>query len=113
METQIFEKNKAILPLKKILWPIFSRSIEQCKRHGTTYKSTQSISASFLQTIKSFFRDKTGRETNISQYSSFHGDKRCWTIFPGFIEPEKPQGPLYGSSKGILTITVDLIRSIF
>ena len=38
MKKQIFEKKKAIFPVKKILLALFSRFIEHEKCQGTFYK---------------------------------------------------------------------------
>ena len=63
---KIFEK-KAIFPVKKLIWPIFSRIIQYDKRHGTVYKGTQGFLASFVQMIKSFFWELRGRQKQTFQ----------------------------------------------
>ena len=43
LKTQIFFKKKAIFPVKKLMWPIFSRSIENDKGQGWTYKGPEGL----------------------------------------------------------------------
>ena len=51
LKTQISEKKKANFPVENILWPIFSRSIEDDKCQGTTYKGPQNLFTIFVQVI--------------------------------------------------------------
>ena len=53
LKTQSFEK-KGKLAVKKILWPIFSRSIENDKGQGSTYKGPEGLSTFVLQVLSLF-----------------------------------------------------------
>ena len=55
LKTPIFEK-KAIFPVKKTLWPIFSRIIECDKPPGKYYKGPEDILVITVEPIRAFFR---------------------------------------------------------
>ena len=50
LKSPIFEK-KAIFPMKKRFWPIFSRNIEHDNWQGTTHKGPQGILTIIVQII--------------------------------------------------------------
>ena len=82
--------------MNRILWPIFSRLIEQKKCQGTFYKVPHGFLTVFVQMIRSFFfRPKRSTETNVSKISRFNGDKKLWPIFPRIVECDKHQGLVY------------------
>ena len=56
-------------------------------------------------------RPKRSIETNISKNSSFLVNKSFWLNFPGIFEHDKPHGTFRKGPQGILTITVEVIRS--
>ena len=60
LETRIFEKKKATFPMKKILWPIFSRIIECHKPQWTFYKGPKGILTITVEFIRAFFQDLRG-----------------------------------------------------
>ena len=49
-----FLKKKAKVPVKKIFWPIFSRTIEHDKRQKTTYKGLKSSLTHTVHVIRSY-----------------------------------------------------------
>ena len=53
-------KKKANLPVKKILWPIFSRTIECHKPQWTFYKGPKGILTITVEHIRAFFQDLRG-----------------------------------------------------
>ena len=54
LKTHIFEKQKAIFPAEKIVWHIFSRTIDHDKRHKTTYMDPQGYLTFTVEGIRSF-----------------------------------------------------------
>ena len=53
-------KKKAMFPVKKSFWSIFSRIIEQDKRQGTIYKGPQGNLLITLEFIRPFLQDPRG-----------------------------------------------------
>ena len=57
-----FLKKKAIFPVKKKLWPSFSRNIQHDKCRGTFYKGPQGVLTIIGQTIWTFVWHLRGRQ---------------------------------------------------
>ena len=51
----------AAFPVRNILRPIFSRSIEHDKCQGTIYKGAEGVLTIIVQLIRSLLRDRRGR----------------------------------------------------
>ena len=54
LETQFFEK-KAVFPVKKIFWPLFSRIFDCDKPHKTVCSGPKGLLAITAESIRSFF----------------------------------------------------------
>ena len=110
LKTKIFEKKKAIYPVKKRLWLIFSRDIEHDKCQGTVYKGSQG-SLAFLckRNEPLYLARRRSFETNISKNSCFHKEGSFWHIFPCIIECDKPQRKNYMGPQAILQLLWNLI----
>ena len=56
LKTKTLEKKKAIFPVKKRFWPIFSRIIECDKCQGTLCKGPKGILTFIVEVIGSFLK---------------------------------------------------------
>ena len=54
---------------------------------------------------------KRSLETNFSQQGYLPGDKRFWPNFFRIIDCDKPRGTFYKGPQGILTFTIEVVRS--
>ena len=113
LKTQSFEK-KGNLSIDKKLWRIFPRSIEYDKPKGTIYKGPQGILTITVEIIRAFFETYRLLKTQIFEKKAvFPVKKILWPTFSRSIECDKPQGTSCKGPKGILTITVEIIRAFF
>ena len=105
-----FLKRKANFPVKKNLWPIFSRSIECHKPKGTVSEGAKGILTFTVELIRAFFQDlgacwrhKFLKNGNICSKNYFEA---C-SFF--IIECHKPYGTICKGPTGIPTITLEAI----
>ena len=110
-------KKKAILPVKKTLWPIFSRIIECDKPQETIFKGPQAILTITveLRTYRSIFlgTDRLLKTQFFEKKAKFPVKKTLWPNFSRIIERDKHQWTICKGPKGFLVITVELIREFF
>ena len=95
----------------KKFWPKFSRIVEHDKRQETTYEGTQGFLTSIVQAVWSFLWDLRSSEQVFTKKGYISGDKRFWPLFSRFIDCDKCQRTNCKSPKGVLAITVEVIRS--
>ena len=114
LQTQIFEK-KAIFPMKKIMWPTFSRIIECDKHQRTICKGPQAVPTITVESMRAFFQDLSGcwKHKFLKKKAIFQVKKLLWPIFSFIIECHKAQGTVSKGPKGVLTITVESMRAFF
>ena len=74
LKTQIFENTKAISPVKRIFWPIFSPSIAKDNSQRTFSKGPEVILTLIVQVIVSI-GTKRSLETNNSKKGYLPDDK--------------------------------------
>ena len=58
LKKQTFDRKKAIFPMKKVLWILFSRFLEHEKCQGTFYKGLRGFLTFIVQLIRSFLWDQ-------------------------------------------------------
>ena len=110
LKTQIFEK-KAIFPLKKRFWPIFSRNIQHDKCRGTFYKGPQGALTIIVQTIRTFVWHLRGRQSQTFQKIAVFTMKAVLgPFFPALSGVTNPSEHLIRVHK-VLKIIVQTIRT--
>ena len=108
-----FWKKKAISPVKKRLWPILSRIVEQTKRQGTTYKVPQGNLTINVEVIRPFLQDPRGcwRHKFLKKKAIFPV-KKIWPTSSRIIVHDKHQETTSKVPQGNLTINVEVIRPV-
>ena len=107
--------KKRQFPVKKIVWPIFSRLIECKKPQRINYKGQKSILTLFVEFMRCIVSDLRGcwkhwKHNFLKKRQLFQWSKKVWPISSRFIECEKPQRINYKGQKGILTLFVEVMR---
>ena len=100
--------------MKKILRPIFSRIIKCDKPQGTIYNGLEGTLTSIVHAIRTFcIGIMRWLKTQIleKRKAIFPVKRILWPIFSRIIECDKTMGTICNGSTGILTITVEDIRS--
>ena len=109
-----FLEKKANFPVKKRLWPSFSRLFDCDKPEGTNCYGPKGILISTVEAIGSFqqhLRD-CWKLIFLKKKGSLSSEKNFLAYFSRSIEHDKSRETIYKGTQGILTITVDVIRSI-
>ena len=108
-----FLKNKAIFPVKKRLWPIFSRIIELDKRPETFCKDPQGNLTMNVEVKRSFLQDPRGcwKHKLLKKKATFPVKKRFSPISSRILEHEKRPETTYKGPQGNLTMNVEVKRS--
>ena len=106
-------KKKANFPVKKRLWPIFSRIIEHDKRPETTYKCPQGNLTFNVEVIGPFLLDPRScwKHKVLKKKANFLVKKRFSPISSRIIEHDKRQRTTYEVPQGNLTFNVEIIRN--
>ena len=77
-------------------------SLERSAKHFDTFCASYNVTSVGPQ---------MSLETNISKKGQLPGEKRFWPTFSRFVEFYRPWGTNYKGTQGILTYTVEVIRS--
>ena len=112
LKTNIFEK-KAISPVKKRLWPISSRIIEQNKRQRKTYKGPKGNLTSNVEVVRPFLHDPRGCwKHNFLKKKAIFPVKRYWPTSSRLIEHDERPETTYKGAQGHLTFNVEVKWSL-
>ena len=98
--------------MNKRFWPNSSPFIEHNKDQKTFFEGPQGLFDKFFAIDKNLsLGPKRSLARIFWKISCSHGDKRLWITFLSNINLDKPPGTVCKSSKGFLTITMEVIRS--
>ena len=112
LKTKIFKK-KSIFPVKKRFWPIFSQFLEHNKGQETIFDGPQGLFYTCFAIDKVVsLGPKMSIARNFSKISCSHADKSFWLTFHRIINCDKPPGTVCNCPQGLLTFTVEVMRSV-
>ena len=103
--------KKAIFPAKRF-WPFFSH-YRVWKTSKTIYKGPKGILTITVEVIRSFLWDlrECWKQKSFEEKWIFPLNKWLWPSFSRIIECDKHQWTFYNGPQGVLTKTVEVIRS--